>query len=89
MDYISPYLMNREDKVPSFHTSREWHSASDVINDNTLSLSEKHHALDKLEHDALAALTMADDTTHLSDAKSPARLLEEVIEAKRSLYHAS
>lgn len=89
MDYVSPYLLNSTKGPSSFDHEKETLSPSEVLNEDSLSPSEKLHILDKLEHEALAALTMSDKIPLRFGIKSPARQLEDVIAAKRTLYHAS
>lgn len=86
MTYVSPYLLNSTSTRPSSRMVKpSYTSAEAVMSDETLSISEKHHILDKLEHDALAGLTMG--SRHLVHGKSPALMLEEVMVAKRNLNH--
>ena len=84
MTYVSPYLLNTNLARPSSKMrERRYSSAEAVLNDETLNTSEKHHILDKLEHEALAGLTMG--SKHQVHGKSPALMLEEVMTAKRTL----
>lgn len=86
MTYVSPYLLNNENSHPSSRMrKRRYNSAEAVLNDEALSTSEKYHLLDKLEHEALAGLTMG--SKHQVHGKSPALMLEEVMAAKRTLNH--
>lgn len=87
MDYVSPYLLAPH--LPSPAERKACLSPWEVVHDDILSLSEKRATLERLEKDALAAITMEDEAAPVKDAKSPTRLLEEVRLAKRSLYRAS
>lgn len=89
MDFISPYLQSSP-KHPSSGVHSEYpQTVSEIMNDTVLTISQKQHALDRLQYDALAALTMSDDSTEIIDTKSTGKILEEITAAKRSLYHAS
>jgi hypothetical protein len=84
MSYVSPYLLKKSGSTPSVGMSdKPCLSASDVLSNTETSISEKHHALDKLEHEALAAFTMGNDS--LVRGKAPAVMLEEVLAARKVL----
>ena len=84
MSYVSPYLLNKAAQKPSSGMSdRPCLSAEDVLNNEGMTISEKHHALDKLEHEALAAFTMGRDST--VRGKAPALVMEEIVLARKVL----
>ena len=86
--YVSPYLMQSSQASRSHDHARM--TPEEVLADDSLSVAEKSLYLDRMEQDAVAAITIEDEASPaLEGSMRPAHLLEVIKTARRELRQSS